>query len=101
MTFEPAGTSNEGCAPGWVSPGNWQYGWATVQTPWAGVNMTQMGYPVPYDVRSRTRSAGMFRGQMYIDSPDGVWVPVVEVQSVLRDECVAAGTCAPPGPTSR
>jgi hypothetical protein len=101
-TLEYGGTSNEGCEPGFVSPGDWTYSWVQVETPWAGVDMRQKGDPVSYDVRSFTRSGGFFKNRItgveeaYTDEPAGVWVPVVEVQSVLRDECVANGTCDPP-----
>ncbi len=95
-TQTPDGTSNIGCDPGWVAPGKWAYEWVDKTTSWAGINMTQMGRPNTYDVRTRTQSGGVFNGQQYWDDPTGVWVPVVEVQSVLREECVAKGTCNPP-----
>ena len=98
-TQEPEGTSNEGCDPGWVAPGQWGYQWVDKTTNWAGVDMTGIGKSTTYDVRTRSQSGGVFAEQQYWDDQTGIWVPVVEVQSVLRDECVAAGTCAPPGVT--
>ena len=95
-TETPAGTSNEGCDPGYVAPGEWVYGWENNTTAWAGIDLTQIGRPTTYDFRTRTTSGGVFKGREYVDDPTGIWVPVIEIQSVLRDECVAAGTCAPP-----
>jgi len=95
-TYEPPGTSNEGCPAGYVSQGNWTYAWDDRTTDWAGIDLTQIGRPTSYDMRTRTVSGGLYKGQEYWDTPSGVWVPVVEVQSVLRDECVAAGSCEPP-----
>jgi len=98
-TFEPEGTSNEGCAPGWVSPGYWTYGWANFATDWAGIDMRSVGRSTTYDIRTRTLSGGIFKGQEYWDTPAGIWVPVIEVQSVMRNECVAEGSCEPPRAT--
>ena len=98
-TFTPAGTSNEGCNPGWVAPGNWVYSWRTYTTDWSGVDMTLTGLSTTYDSQPNSVSGGIFDNATYRDDEDGVngiWVPVVEVQSVLRGKCVADGTCAPP-----
>ncbi len=95
-TYEPPGTSNDGCAPGYVSPGSYTYGWQNYQTDWAGIDLTQMGRSTSYDVRTTTQSGGMWQDTVYWDLPPGIWVPVVEVQSVLRDSCVASGACQPP-----
>jgi hypothetical protein len=95
-TYEPDGTSNQGCNPGWVSPGNYVYGWTTQASDWTGIDMRGAGHTAPYDTRMRTRSGGTFKGEDYWDDPSGIWVPVLEVQSVLRDECVAEGSCEPP-----
>jgi hypothetical protein len=95
-TFEPDGTSNQGCEPGFVSNGSWTYAWMDFATEWAGIDLRDIGRATSYDVRTRTISGGLYKDQEYWDEPVGVWVPVVEVQSVLRDQCVAAGSCAPP-----
>jgi hypothetical protein len=55
-----------------------------------------MGRSNSYEVRTHTVSGGTFKGVEYWDQPAGIWVPVLEIQSVLREECVARGTCAPP-----
>ncbi|MCL4505280.1 MAG: hypothetical protein M1434_12165 [Chloroflexi bacterium] len=95
-TYAPPGTSNDGCNPGWVSPGNYTYSWTDYTTDWAGVDLTQAGRPTSYDMRTRTTSGGTWQDTVYWDQPTGIWVPVVEVQSVLRNSCVASGQCAPP-----
>jgi hypothetical protein len=95
-TLEPFGTSNEGCQPGWVAPGAWAYRWKDYATDWAGIDLTQIGRATPYDTRTRTQAGGFFGGVKYWDEPVGIWVPVVEVQSVIRSECVAEGLCEPP-----
>lgn len=95
-TYEPAGTSNQGCNPGWVAPGYGVYSWREQATSWAGIDLRFAGRTTPYDIRMRTQSGGTFDGQTYWDEPGGIWVPVLEVQSVLRDECVANGSCVPP-----
>ena len=95
-TYEPVGTSNENCDPGWVSPGYWTYGWGNFATDWAPIDMRSVGRSTTYDYRTRTLSGGNFKGQEYWDDPSGIWVPVIEIQSVMRDECVAEGSCEPP-----
>ncbi|MCL5994813.1 MAG: hypothetical protein M1546_02015, partial [Chloroflexi bacterium] len=102
-TLEPEGTSNEGCEPGYVSPGQWSYGWQEYATEWTGIDLRQTGRATAYDSRTRTRSGGFFKDVSYWDTPSGdpdeasgIWVPVLEVQSVLRSACVASGECPPP-----
>ena len=95
-TYEPEGTSSVDCQPGNVAPGTFTYGWQDYVTDWAGVDLTQLGRATSYDLRTRTTSGGAWQGIIYVDEPQGVWVPVIEVQSVLRSACVAAGTCDPP-----
>jgi len=95
-TFEPEGTSNTGCDAGWVVRGTWSYGWQDFSTDWAGIDLRQIGRTTSYDLRTRTISGGAWQEVVYWDQPSGIWVPVIEVQSVLRSECVANGTCAPP-----
>jgi len=49
-----------------------------------------------------TKSGGVFKDRLtgtdrvWWDTPLDIWVPVVEVQSVIRSECVANGSCEPP-----
>ncbi len=95
-TYTPPGTSPDGCNPGWVAPGHWIYSWKSFVTDWNGVNMTQAGLSTTYDVQPNSVSGGIYDNVTYWDAPNGIWVPVLEVQSVLRGKCVAEGTCAPP-----
>jgi len=95
-THEPEGTSSSNCDAGWVSPGDWSYGWQDFSTDFAGIDLTQIGRTTSYDLRTRTISGGAWDGVVSWDQPQSVWVPVIEVQSVLRKECVAAGTCDTP-----
>ncbi|HEY3289360.1 MAG TPA: hypothetical protein VGK87_04455 [Anaerolineae bacterium] len=95
-TITPPGTSGDGCAAGWAAPGTYTYGWQDFTTDWAGIDMTQVGKSTTYDLRTRTMSGGAWQGNVYWDQPSGIWVPVLEVQSVLRSACVANGSCLPP-----
>lgn len=94
--WHPEGTSGEGCPPGEFAPGYYTYFWATFSTSWAGINMLQTGRDTTYDLQNAAEGGGQVNNTLYWDANSGVWVPVVEVQSVLRQACVAAGTCAPP-----
>jgi hypothetical protein len=101
-TYIPPGTSNEGCSPGSVATGEFIYGWKDFQTDWANIDMRLIGRAVTYDIRTKTKAGGIFKDRLtntnrvWWDDPWGIWVPVVEVQSVIRDECVAEGSCEPP-----
>jgi hypothetical protein len=95
-TLTPDGTSNLGCDPGWVATGHWSYEWVNKTMPWAGVDMRGVGKPNTYDTRLRSQSGGMFKGQQYWDATTGVWVPVIEVQTVL--DCSETGSCTSPQP---
>jgi hypothetical protein len=95
-TFEPAGTSHQGCPDGYVAPGYWTYYWKTVTQDWAGIDMTKMGRTASYDTQTDAQSGGTYNNTDYWDSPAGIWVPVIEVQSVLRSKCVSSGECQPP-----
>ena len=95
-TYVPPGTSNEGCSAGYVAPGAYTYQWKDEVTDWAGIDLRLMGRPTSYDTRTRTKAGGVFNNAQYWDDPVGLWVPVIEVQSVLRDKCVQDGSCEPP-----
>ncbi len=109
-TYVPPGTDRADCPPGEVAPGRWKYGWTSFETTepgpngepiWPGIDLKLIGRPVSYDQRMRTKGGGVFRTlgvpRVYWDDPWGLWIPVVEVQSVIRDECVADGSCEPIG----
>jgi hypothetical protein len=95
-TYAPPGFSSEGCSAGLVAPGTFVYAWQMVNTDWTGIDLRQKGDPTSYAVRTKARPGGIFNNLDYWDNSTSIWVPVIEVQSVLRDECVAAGTCQPP-----
>ena len=52
-----------------------------------------------YAIQTQTLSGGQFQGQAYWDAPEAIWVPVIEVQTIFVDICVATGACPTPGPT--
>jgi hypothetical protein len=101
-TQEPPGTSNAQCPPGFVAPGQFKLGWKPFDTQWANIDLRIIGRLNGYDQRTRTKAGGVFKDRLsgtnrvWWDDPWGIWVPVVEVQSVIRDECVAEGSCEPP-----
>lgn len=94
----PPGTSQDGCPAGKVAYGHWVYSWKSQTTDWAGVDETLTGSTTTYKTRLQTKAGGVLNNITYWDLPDGLWVPVVEIQSVLRDKCVSEGTCLPPPP---
>ena len=111
-TYEPPGTNHADCPKGQVAPGDWKYGWTNFQTghpgsngkwQWDGIDLKKMGWPVSYASRTKTKAGGVFKdpttgtARVYWDDPWGIWVPVVEVQSTIRDQCVFDGTCEPIG----
>lgn len=51
-----------------------------------------------YAVQTQTLSGGQLQGQTYWDAPEAIWVPVIEVQTVMRDQCAATGVCPTPDP---
>ncbi|MEO6061817.1 MAG: hypothetical protein ABIQ99_07770 [Thermoflexales bacterium] len=94
--WHPEGTSGEGCAAGSYATGHYTFYWAPFATTWSGIDMRLTGRATSYDLQNSARGGGQVNGTYYWDDNGGIWVPVVEVQSVLREACVAAGTCAPP-----
>lgn len=105
----PANPATEGCPAGQVANGRWKYKWEMRAATdcgdgvlafegWCGQDMKHYGvWALPYSIRRNTTEGGVFKGTTYW-SPQagGIKVPVIEVQTVMRDECVANGTCSPP-----
>ena len=63
---------------------------------WYGIDLTKYGYPLPFAKQYKSKSFGTVNNNVYWDATAEKWlyVPVVEVQSVLRnDECANGGTC--------
>jgi len=105
----PAVAATVGCPDGQVATGKWKYKWeeknstdcgdgVTALEGWCGLDMQYYKMqPLPYQIRKQTTEGGVFKGSTYW-SPNGagIRVPVVEVQTVMREACVANGTCSPP-----
>jgi hypothetical protein len=85
--------------------GKWNTQWVNVTTAWTGINMKSYGYPNTYEWWDVVRSGGKLRGIVYWDQPEPskIWVPVLEIQTVLRSlECGTGGkaNCPPAEPES-
>ena len=108
---QPAPTlaATEGCPAGQVATGRWKYKWdiksssdcgngVLANEGWCGQDMKYYNLlPLPYSIRKNTTEGGVFKGTTYW-SPQGggIKVPVIEVQTVMREACVANGTCSAP-----
>ena len=92
----PAGTSPLGCPVGQFAPGHYIYYWSNFSTTWSNLDMRQAGRATSYDLQDTARGGGQVNSSYYWDNNGGIWVPVVEVQSVLRSSCVANSSCLPP-----
>jgi hypothetical protein len=97
----PADWTRDGCAgPGDARPFVKKLRWATLSTGanWQGIDMR--GVPnagpridTPYAIQWKSTGGGYFKGDpnpVFDDAMIGIWVPVVEVQSVLRGEACMA-----------
>lgn len=106
----PAIAATNGCPTGQVATGKWKYKWETKKSNdcgdgvmavdgWCGMDLkyyklTTSGFP--YLVVKGATEGGVFKGSTYWSpSGAGIKVPVVEVQTVMREACVANGTCSP------
>jgi hypothetical protein len=80
--------------------GTWKkkrYQWDDKEYTWRNINLTKYGLPTPYVTITPATGGGTFEGKTYWESPSGgIWVPVIEVQSILVRKCVYDGTCEPP-----
>jgi hypothetical protein len=102
----PADWTRNGCAnPGDAHPFVRKFRWATLSTggTWQGIDMRTLpvaGLQTSYALQYASRGGGYFQsaGEPVYDPIGEMWVPVVEVQSVLRgDECVTdAERCPSP-----
>jgi hypothetical protein len=76
--------------------GVWNEQWVNITSAWQGINMRDHGYPNTYEWWNVVRSGGVFKNVQYWDQPEPsqIWIPVLEVQSVLRSEqCATAANC--------
>jgi hypothetical protein len=84
----PAGFSDEGCPTGQIAFGEWRYKWEPrVLQSWTPLDLRVLGLPDPYLEFSGSTSAGLFKGVLYEEPVGrGIWVPVVEAQTVNVDQ---------------
>jgi len=105
----PSIAATEGCPTGQVATGKWKFRWQpktsidcgdgiTAVEGWCGMDMKYYKLlPLPYAIRKVTTEGGVFKGSTYWSPAGaGIAVPVVEIQTVMREACVANGTCSPP-----
>lgn len=94
----PSNTRSCGAGNGWAQAVGTIYKWHTYELGWTPVDARLSGYPNTYVAMTGVKSGGKFKNVIYWDDggPGGIRVPVVEVQSVLREPCVYDGSCQPP-----
>ena len=73
--------------------GQWNTQWVNVTTAWLPINLKNYAYPNTYEWWNLVRSGGRYKTIEYWDQPDPsqIWIPVLEVQSVLRSQQCAVG----------
>jgi hypothetical protein len=82
----PAGFSGDGCPIGQIAFGEWRYRWdpVTLQN-WTSVDMRQFGLDTTYVPFNKATGGGIFKNTTYAEPMGGgVWVPVVEIQTVSQ-----------------
>ncbi len=105
----PPIAASEGCPPGQVADGKWKYKWESRISSdcgdgieaiegWCGQDMKKYGLlDKPFAIRKITTEGGIFKGDKYWSPAGaGIRVPVVEVQTVMREQCVAENSCSAP-----
>lgn len=94
----PSNTRSCGAGNGWAQAVGTIYKWHNYELGWTPVDARLSGYANTYVPMQGVKSGGKFKGQTYWDTggPGGIRIPVVEVQSVLREPCVYDGSCQPP-----
>ncbi len=82
----PAGMSEIDCPTGQVAPGQWRYKWVPkVLQDWTPIDMRRFNMPTTYVPTSRATVIGIYKGLSYREpTGNGIWVPVVEVQTVQQ-----------------
>ncbi len=83
----PAGFSDQGCPPNHIAFGEWRYRWENqVLQQWTGVDMRMFGLSTTYVPYTAATGGGIFQNRVYMEpAVGGIWVPVVEVQTVQQD----------------
>jgi hypothetical protein len=89
----PVDYTTDGCQPGDMRPvaKTTKYRWVNKSSgaDWTEINMksdVEPALPTSYAVQTRTQGVGKFKGALQADPVGEMWVPVVEVQSVLRSD---------------
>lgn len=80
----PAGFSHEGCPEGQIAFGETRHRWEIwTWIPWTRHDMREEGFDTPFVPVRRATGGGIFQNRMYQEpTGNGIWVPVVEVQTV-------------------
>lgn len=85
-----------------TGPSGVTFYWEDKEIDWQPIDLatiTDTLLSTSYAVQTQTLSGGQFQGQTYWDAPEAIWVPVIEVQTVMRGQCVETGVCPTPDPT--
>lgn len=84
----PAGFSTEGCPTDQIAFGETRYQWVPwTWIPWTGYDMRLQGLPTSYVPSRRATGGGIFKNVRYSEpAGNGIWVPVVEVQTVQQED---------------
>jgi hypothetical protein len=85
--YIPEGYDQGACPTGMMQPGTATYRWVDRNERWTPIDMRELGAPLTYVPVRRAQGGGLFqRPDPYWDDNGGIWVPVIEVQTVLRDQ---------------
>jgi hypothetical protein len=83
----PAGFARHDCPNGMIVFGEIRYRWTpVVLQSWTPIDMKRFGVSTTYVPYSRATAGGVFRGTVYMEPRgNGIWQPVVEVQTVQEN----------------
>ncbi len=85
--YMPAGTSDEKCFNGQISYGHYAFYWSRFQTAWQPKDLREENWPTSYVYEDRATAGGGFAGREWKEPyGNGVFVPVIEVQTVQQDQ---------------
>jgi hypothetical protein len=85
LPYLPALTNDVACPPGQYAAGDWKFYWQEFQTQWEPKDMREESMPNSFLTQLKTTGGGTFAGREYREPErGGVWVPVVEVQTVQQ-----------------
>jgi hypothetical protein len=97
-TVKP-GFARDSCPAGEAVAGQQAFKWVNRSSPWEGLDLRtlNLGFQFPYAIQGMSKEFGRVNNIVYWNrapSP-AMWIPVVEVQSVLRAEDCATGNGCP------